>query len=116
MTDLQKNSRLRVFEVLETIASKDLQINYKAAVPFVHVAYELICQWDDAFMKEQKWFQDCWSTQEWQFIILFDEKFESILEGIPNEEYPDVPEVFDDKNWIKVMRYAQDALVKFQSE
>lgn len=116
MKNLQKNSRLRIFEVLETIASKDLQINYKAAVPFVHIPYELICQWDDAFMKQQKWFRDCWSTREWQFIILFGKKYESLLEGIPNEDYPDVPEVFDDKIWIEMMRSAQETLVKLQSE
>lgn len=46
MDELQLKIKNHLITALETISSPEEQIAYKNAVSFVHVPYELICQWD----------------------------------------------------------------------
>lgn len=113
ITEEQKlNSKNNLFQTLETMSSIEEQINYKKAVSFVHIPHELICQWDGAFMSEQRWFREIWTNDEWNSLNDFDKEFRTLYRKIPNIEFPDIPEVLENKTWVRIMKSAKKVLAE----
>lgn len=94
--------------LLQDTSSIERQERYKAAVPFVHVPEELLAQWDAIGhqLKEQAWFRDLFPA-EVQELLRKSSKLASRLTHLP-----DVPEVFQNKAWLELVRSAQGALVR----
>lgn len=112
MEELKVNSKNSLFRTLETISSDEEQLVYKDAVPFVHIPYELICQWDGIFMSKQSWFREIWTDSEWNSLCSFDEEFRTLCKEIPDTEFPDIPEVLENTIWIRLMNNAQKVLAE----
>ena len=108
MNELQKNTKENISDFLSTISSKDSQLNYKKSVPFVHIPNELACQWDDFFSPDYKWFTEIWTKSEFKLLTNFDSEFNEIIDSMENLE--DVPEIFHNDNWKKVMNLASDLI------
>ena len=107
MNELQKNAKRNLIQTLECLASKTLQTSYKKSVPFVHIPYELICQWDSHFYKDKKWFIEIWTSQEWKALLAFDQTFNRITELIPDRDFPDIPEVLTHPVWLEMIAAAE---------
>jgi hypothetical protein len=44
--------------ILERLTSKEDCQSYKNTVPFVHIPYELMAQWDSLYQTKYKWFDE----------------------------------------------------------
>ena len=108
MNELQKNTKDNIIVFLNTISSKNSQLNYKKAVPFVHVPNELACQWDDFFSPDYDWFSKIWSESEFNFLKKFDSEFNEILDSMG--ELEDVPAILNNDKWKKVMNLASKTI------
>ena len=104
MNELQKNTKNNITDFLNTISSKDSQLKYKKSVPFVHIPNELACQWEDFFSPDYKWFSEIWTESQFKLLINFDSEFNEILDSMG--DLKDIPEIFDNDNWKKVMNLA----------
>ena len=118
MNELQENSRLNLIQTLDCLASMTEQLNYKNSVPFVHIPYELICQWDSHFIKDKQWFRETWTSQEWEALSSFNVAFDRICQLIPNEGFQDIPEVHTNPIWLDIIAAAKRSseLIKNQKE
>src|SRR5688500_3545550 len=106
MTELQENTKELVIKMFEDLASQQTQVAYKSAVPLVHVPNELIAQWDgNNHKKNYKWYREIWSLYQWQVLSKFDNEFNSLVENLP-KKVPDVPEIFENTNWKKIIELA----------
>jgi len=110
MNELQKNSKNNLVDTLECLASTTEQTSYKNSVPFVHIPYELICQWDSHFIKDQQWFRNIWTSQEWKALSSFNETFNRICQEIPNQGFQDIPDVHANPLWIEMIAAANVAI------
>ncbi|NBB19608.1 hypothetical protein GVN20_09620 [Runella sp. CRIBMP] len=117
MTELQKNSRNHIMDFFYTLASNERQIGYKRFVPFVHIPYELIAQWDGFYKyhQNQKWFRDIWNENELKWLRDFDNKFNESLDMLP-KDIPDIPEIFENTHWLQIMQLAKETLDKFTNQ
>ena len=100
-------------EVLSLLASQNEQQEYKDAVPFVHIPFEALSDWDSAYGVEYKWFYEEYSGLERAQLDRVNEQIEvlwSLYEG-KIDEFPDVPEVFENETWQKLMRISAEALI-----
>lgn len=112
MNELQINSRNNLFQTLECLASQKEQLAYKNAVPFVHIPYELICQWDGHFIKDQNWFREIWTENQWIILNKFDDEFNQICDQIPENDFVDIPEALNNPIWIKLISKSEETLTK----
>ncbi len=104
MDELQKNRKNGIVNFLTTISSKDSQLSYKKAVPFVHIPNELVCQWDSLFSPDYKWFSEIWAESEFNLLVKFDSDINKILDSMG--ELEDIPAILNDEEWKKVMNLA----------
>jgi hypothetical protein len=111
MTTLQRNSLQQMADTLRDLSSAHRQLEYKAAVPFVHVPNELIAQWDRyarmAREGEAPWFRELFSPQELEAIAEFHEVVARTW--LPGDKLLDVPAILSDSRWLHLGRQA-DAL------
>ena len=107
MNELQENSRFNLIQTLECLASMTEQTSYKNSVPFVHIPYELICQWDSHFIKDKRWFREIWTSQEWEALSSFNVTFDRICQKIPNKGFQDIPEVHNNPIWLDIIAAAK---------
>lgn len=112
MNELQINSRENLCQTLECLASRKEQLDYKNAVPYVHIPYELICQWDERFIKDQNWFREIWTEHQWIILNEFDDEFNQICNQIPENEFVDIPEALENPIWIKLITKSEEILTK----
>lgn len=90
-------------------------------MPFVHVPIELCNQWETfpRLVKEQKdWFMSLCSAEQLASITDFDRHVQAFIQ-LKNDDIPDVPEVLDDQNWLKLGQSAgqlRKQLILDQSE
>ena len=108
MNELQKNTKSGITDFFNTISSKDSQLNYKKSVPFVHIPNELVCQWDDFFSPDYKWFSEMWTESEFKLLINFDLRFNKLIDSMG--ELEDVPSILNNDKWKKVMNLASETI------
>ncbi|MEO1483963.1 MAG: hypothetical protein AAFU77_17770, partial [Myxococcota bacterium] len=73
--ELGKKAREDLLYTLEHFASREKQIKYKEAVPFVHIPIELMQQWENfarLLREERKWFLDVVTPEEREAMGHFD--------------------------------------------
>ncbi len=103
--DNQIKSPKEIINVLEQLADKEDCIKYKKSVPFVHIPYELFSQWKSSYRPEMKWFAEFYTKEEKEKLIEFENLLKNINQSYKNE-LPDVPEIFDSKEWQVIMNEA----------
>lgn len=113
MTELQKNYKTNVIDFLKCISSQEEQLLYKKNVPFVHIPKELIAQWDgeEVFVKNEQWFKDIWSEDQWNVLEDFEKQFEDRLKKFP-KNIPDIPEILNEQYWKEIIELAKQSLIK----
>ena len=108
-TPLQRNYLQQMADTLRDLSSVRSQLEYKAAVPFVHVPRELIAQWDNyarmARDGEAPWFRELFSAQQLEAIAEFDEVVDQTW--LREDKLLDVPDVITDSRWLLLVRQAE---------
>ena len=112
-----KYQRESMIEVLESIASRNDLIEYKQSVPYVHIPFEVLSEWESAYGIKYKWFYDEYSATEIQHLTQIDEQISSLYEDFEGriDKFPDVPEILENKKWIDLMNKCQNTLEKIKS-
>ncbi len=108
MNELSKNRKNNILDFFQIISSEKSQLNYKKAVPFVHISDELVCQWDDLFSEDYEWYKEIWSKSEFDILKTFNSEFNRILNTM--EELKDVPDILENDKWKQVMNLASNTL------
>lgn len=112
VSDLEINIKNNILRTLRVLGSVEEQIAYKEAVPYVHVPYELICQWGESFLKEEDWFREMWSENHWIELCHFNKHYEEVCLKIPGTGFIDVPEALKHSLWIQFVSHAEELLIK----
>ncbi len=115
MTELQKNSKLNLIMTLTYFSSKEEQVRYKKAVPFVHIPIEIMEQWLSGFLPEQEWFREIFTKEEFVTLSMFNEECLKAQKFMKKEDYPDVPDVFEIEEWNYLMAKAQETIDKLDN-
>lgn len=99
-------------DLLYTISNEDKALNYKRAVPYVHIPTELIDQWGSAYNPDYKWFFEMYSDSEIERFHQINSVISLLLKSFenPGEEFPDIPAILDDERWIDLMAKCQSTL------
>lgn len=98
-------------QLLEQISNEDRLLNYKRAVPFVHIPLELMSQWKSAYGVEFKWFYEMYDDFQIEQLHEINNQFHSLYSSLnANDEIPDVPDILENMHWIKLMRKCQATL------
>lgn len=109
--ELIKNKALDLREVLTDLSSESEQREYKSKVPFVHIPDELIEQIHDhiRMLNDCDWYRKLYTTEEIELIKRYYDVVELVISKYGNN-IPDVPEVFNVKEWQRVMLEANNLL------
>jgi len=108
---LQKKTRVNLIRTLQDFSDRQRQENYKRAVPFVHVPRELLAQWDDfsrLLNERQDWFVNSLRASEIAAMEAFDAQIASFS---VDERLPDVPQILEVSDWVRLMHGASQLLI-----
>jgi hypothetical protein len=107
-----KFQRSSMIEVLESISNKKELIDYKKAVPYVHIPLEELSQWESAYGIDFKWFYDEYNEIEIQLLSKINEQITLLYKDFEGqiENFPDVPEILKNKRWRDLMIMCHNAL------
>ncbi len=116
MDELKENAKFNTIRTLKCIASKEEQIKYKNAVPFVHIGYELLAQSNEiSRLLDTNWFRDIWTDDQVESLVYFRKLYlETTVEFSTN--MPDVPKLFENLNWLNFMDKAKSILLFLQAD
>lgn len=106
----------RVIEVLQLLASKDEQMEYRRRVPIADVAGELFCFWDDVFWPDDKGLRAEFSDMEWTALLRFHSVFERVGRLLPHHPLPPIEQFFQSPHWLQLSTAAARALQAFHSK
>ena len=98
-SELQENSRQHVIRMLRDLASKERQVFYKSAVPFVHAPIELLEQWANysrLLAENRDWFMEIFSAEQLEALRAFDG---AVSARNRDNNMPDVDEIFSSAEW-----------------
>jgi hypothetical protein len=110
MTELQLNTKNSVQGTLQVFASADKQRKYKNDVHFVHIPNEIIAQWASyQQLRSREWYIKIWSNLELKSLDDFDLTLRKLLNDI-GDSIVDVPEILQNKTWVKIMKAAEECL------
>lgn len=115
MNKLKINSLSNFLRTLKYFASKKEQERYKAAVPFVHIPIEILEQLSNhaRMLRECSWFSVLFTNEEVEKITKFDKYCFDETE-IYDDDFPDVPEIFEEENWQTIVSKASSLFEEFQ--
>jgi hypothetical protein len=115
-TTYEPHYRANVIETLRLLASRDAQLEYQQRVPIAHVSAELFCQWaDDHFHPTDQRLQALFTPTEWQALLAFHARFESIASRVPSP-LPPIQEFVSQPLWQQLADSATDALKTFPND
>jgi hypothetical protein len=102
----------KMTDLLYTISNKDKALNYKRAVPYVHIPEELIAQWNSAYSPDCKWFFEMYNDSEIERFHQINNQISLLLRTFEDkgEEFPGIPAIFDDRAWSDLMAKCQSTL------
>ena len=114
-TTLKLNTLNDLREVLLDFSSIEEQQKYKDSVPYVHIPIEIIEQLSDQerMLRECLWYRELF-TQEGATKIINFYKFCSKKTKKFSENFPDVPEIFTDKDWQEIMSKASSLYAELE--
>lgn len=84
---VQSRTRNRIIEYLELASSFAAQLEYQAKAPMVHVAHEVINQWQDWVGEDPgtiDWLPDIFSAEELRALWTFHRVWEDVANGTPD--------------------------------
>ena len=107
--------RREIIETLETIGSRESQIEYQNNVPIIHVPSELICQWfDDHYLPDSSSFISSFNQKELDAMKSFNDYFYELLSEIKSDPaFNNFPQIIDTDLWKKIMTKANETLKVF---
>ena len=106
--------RHNVVEDLKTLASPERQLQFQRAVPFVNISVELACNWFDGhFFPNVPEFVALFSATEWKALTEFDAIFDEVIEQFRGEHLPEIEELLQNSEWLRVVEAARIALAIF---
>ncbi|WMX13142.1 hypothetical protein [Aureispira sp. CCB-E] len=111
MDKLAINSRNNIFYLLETLSSKQDQINFKNNTPFVHVPQELLQDWLGRFKIDQIWFKNSWSKNQLNLLKTYNTEISKFINA-HFETLNDIPTILKNEIWIKLMTESSLVLEK----
>jgi len=115
MTALQRNHRQELLRVLRLLASRDEQLRYQSAVPYVPVSVELFCRWDACYgPRHHAWFLDVHSPPELAALDDFQRVITSVRSDLP-ERLPPIEDFVTMPQWQRFASGAAAALAKIES-
>jgi hypothetical protein len=113
MTERQQNVKWQVLDALKNFASAEKQMKYKDKVPFVHIPFELMAQWNYfRDNRNQDWYQQIWTPAELKSLDEFSAALKNLLPQL-GKQPDDVPEILDNAIWKEIMEKAREALDAF---
>ncbi|MDJ1496068.1 hypothetical protein QNI19_24240 [Cytophagaceae bacterium DM2B3-1] len=98
--------RRKMLGLLDTFSSEQEQQQYKQAVPFVHIPFELFDQWGEIYKTEYKWFYKVYTPEAIVQLQKINKLINSIIHQY-KEELEDVPEILDNPLWQQLMSETQ---------
>lgn len=110
--------RGKLIELLELISSKDDLIKYKNNIPFVHIPFEVLSDWDSAFGIQYKWYYEEYKEVEINKMKEMDRIISDLYTSYEADmdNFPDVPEIFKTPLWNKLMVTSNEFLKFLQKE
>ena len=117
MSDAEYNRvcRHNIREDLATLASPESQLQFQRDVPFVNISVELACNWfDGSYLPDEPDFVALFSDAEWKALTEFSALFGSVTSSFDQANYPEIGELLQNPDWLKVIEAAKIALAVFQ--
>ena len=115
MNDEVKNTRDRIRETLELIASKEDQLTYQEGVPYVKVSGEIFNQWEDWYFPGEPDFAAAFTPDELAALHEFNATFEKIADATP-QILPPIQEFVETSEWQEYSDAAITALQAFTKD
>jgi hypothetical protein len=111
MNELQRNTLSNLKRTLSDLASLERQLQYKQAVPFVHIPIELLAQVCNyaRLGEEAAWFQELFSAPELAEITALRNNLQALFKH-SSSTLPDLPDIFEHPHWLHVVATAQSML------
>jgi hypothetical protein len=110
MTKLQHNHREEIRSVLRLLISKEAQLRYQRAVPFVSVTVELFCQWDACYSpRHNAWFKEMHSPAELAALDEFQRVVVKVRAELP-DRLPEISNFVSTPQWQRLALAAAAAL------
>ena len=117
LAERQQISRRKIMEELQLLSSVEEQLEYQRNVPHVNITGELICGWfDDSYWPEDKLFVSGFSEEELKAMSEFSEVFESVLAPIRDKELPQITDLVQTPEWVRLTQAAHKALSVFRHD
>ena len=106
MTELQSNTRNNLLNTLQFFSSLEEQINYKNAVPYVHIPNELLSQWESyRELRNKTWYIEIWNSREIKAIDDFEIGLKKQISKM--NMINDLPKILEDRYWLEIKKIAQ---------
>ena len=102
--------REHMIDLLKTIASPAMQMEYENNVPIANVPAELVCQWFDDFHPETELFKSSFSSGELNELSKFTEFYDARVKAIPDDG--GVTKLQTNKELLEVQSYANELVSK----
>ena len=116
MTDLQRNHRLELLRVLRLLTSREEQLRYQRAVPFVPVPVELFCQWAACYehKRAMPWFLQVHPAVELAALDDFQRVVATVRSELP-DRLPPIEDFIIMPQWKRLASGAAAALAVIES-
>ena len=109
--------RHNVREDLETLASPESQLQFQHDVPFVNISVELACNWfDGSYLPDEPDFIALFSETEWKALTKFSDLFGKVTSSFDQANYPEIEELLQNPDWLKVVEAAKIALAALEDD
>jgi len=103
--------REHMIDLLKTISSPKMQMEYENNVPIANVPAELVCMWFDDFHPETELFKSSFSSNEIKELAKFTEFYDARVEEIPDDG--SVSKLQTNREWIEVQSFANEIISKY---
>ena len=116
MTDLQRNHRQELLRVLRLLTSREEQLRYQRAVPFVPVTVELFCQWAACYehKRDKPWFLQVHPDAELAALDSFQCVVTTVRAELP-DRLPPIEDFITMPQWERLASGAAAALTVIES-
>lgn len=116
MTDLQRNHRQELLRVLRLLTSREEQLRYQRAVPFVPVPVELFCQWSACYenKRAKPWFLQVHPAVELAALDDFQRVVAAVRSELP-DRLPPIEDFITLPQWERLASGAAAALAVIES-
>ena len=115
LSDLQKNNRVEVLELLELFSSEYQQKDYQEKVPMVNVPNELFNQWEDCYELPlaHEWHKQAYTNEEYLALQVFNVIVQKVASKTP-QCLPALSDFIGTPEWQVLKEAALSAIKAFK--